>query len=133
MILHVTRYFSSSIKEYSKNHYYLTQFVQWCLKSENPKVFFQWMELADAHNSKINDLYSNLNSKEKLQNFLYKKKTYVVCSFFILCNFHFYLMNALWTMSSLVLTSLESLGRDETLKSLESLMRLFQKVSKIII
>ena len=33
----------------------------------------------------------------------------------------------------LVLTSLESLGRDETFKSLESLVRLFQKVSKIII
>ena len=35
--------------------------------------------------------------------------------------------------SQLVLTSLESLGRDETFKSLKSLVRLFQKVSKIII
>ena len=33
----------------------------------------------------------------------------------------------------LALTSLESLGRDETFKSLESLVRLFQKVSQIII
>jgi len=36
-------------------------------------------------------------------------------------------------LSLLVLTSLESLGQDETFKSLESLVRLFQKVSKIII
>ena len=43
----------------------------------------------------------------------------------------------IWKMSNqrqeLVLTSLESLGRDETFKSLESLVRLFQKVSQIII
>ena len=37
--------------------------------------------------------------------------------------------NACW----LVLASLESLGRDETFKSLESLVRLIQKVSKCII
>ena len=33
----------------------------------------------------------------------------------------------------LVLASLESLGQDETFKSLESLVRLFPKVSKVII
>ena len=41
--------------------------------------------------------------------------------------------NEIGRTSALVLTSLESLGRDETFKSLESLVRLFKKVSKIII
>ena len=43
------------------------------------------------------------------------------------------LFESKYYMCLLALTSLESLGRDETFKSLESLMRLFQKVSKIII
>ena len=35
--------------------------------------------------------------------------------------------------SELAFASLESLGQDKTFKSLESLVRLFQKVSKLII
>ena len=49
------------------------------------KIFFDWFGIRQ-HTSKINDLRSSLNSKKKLQNFLYlyKKKTQVV--FFV---FHF--------------------------------------------
>ena len=59
---------------------------------------FHHLYIYTTYTSKIKDLCSNLNSKEMLQNFLYlyKKKIQVVFfSFFILSNFHFYLINAL--------------------------------------
>ena len=61
-------------------------FIQYTTIGHNSWLFFCKFFLSFIHTSKINVLWSSLNSKETLQNFLYlyKKKTQVV--FFV---FHF--------------------------------------------
>ena len=46
---------------------------------------------------------------------------------------NFFLYSNVFGRSELAFASLESLGQDKTFKSLESLVRLFPKVSKVII
>ena len=52
---------------------------------------------------------------------------------FVMLKLGIYLFKWNFGVSQLAFASLESLGQDKTFKSLESLVRLFPKVSKVII